>query len=131
MADTVSEVMLWLDKAKEHLMSAELLFSQYLFGPGCFHTHQVAETSFKALIAWRGKTPPKIHDLLALHGNSTDDYPQLDHLVNDALRLDPFYLDTRYFDEIKVQAFSDPLRVEEALDSARRIYEAVLEITGI
>lgn len=131
MADTVSEVMLWLDKAKEHLMSAEVLFSQYLFGPGCFHTHQVAMTSFKALMAWRGKTPPKTHNLLALHGNSTDDYPQLDHLVNDALRLDPFYLDTRYFDEIKVQAFSDPLQVKEALDSARRIYESVLEITGI
>lgn len=131
MADTVSEMMLWLDKAKEHLMSAEVLISQNLFGTGCFHTHQVAETSFKALIAWLGKTPPKNHGLITLLSNSLADCPQLDHLVNDALRLDPYCIDTRYFDEIGVTAFSDPLQAEAALDSAKRIYKAILEITGI
>ena len=130
MADIPSKVVLWLNKSKEHLISAELLFSQNLFSPSCFHAHQVAESAFKALIVWRGKTPPRNHDLMTLLSCSLDDYPQLDHLVNDAIHLDPYYINTRYFDEIEVNAYSDPLQAEEALDSAKRIHKAVLEITG-
>lgn len=130
MADNSSTVILWLNKAKEHLISAEVLFSQNLFDPSCFHTHQVAETAFKALIVWRGKTPPRNHDLITLLGYSLDDYPQLNYLVSDAILLDPYYINTRYFDEIEVNVYSDPLQAEEAIDSAKRIHKAVLEITG-
>ena len=130
MADIASKVVLWQDKAEEHLMSAKLLLSHNLMGPSCFHTHQSAEASFKALIVWRGKMPPKDHNLMTLLSNSLEDYPQLNHLVNDALRLDPYYIDTRYFDEIEVNVYSDPLQAEEAIDSAKRIHKAVLEITG-
>lgn len=130
MADISSKVILWQDKANEHLMVAELLFSKDLFGTSCFHSHQVAETSFKALIVWRGKTPPRDHQLMILVRHSLDDYPQLSHLVNDALRLDPYDMDTPYFDEIGVMTYNGPRQAEAALDSAKRIRKAVLEITG-
>lgn len=79
----------WLSKARTDLTLASVILEQ---GPDmdpwvcCFHAHQAAEKSIKAVVVARGVDPPFIHNLVALHallpadldlGVSTEDLAEL------------------------------------------------------
>ncbi|HDL85009.1 MAG TPA: HEPN domain-containing protein, partial [Candidatus Acetothermia bacterium] len=69
-----------------------------LYNQACFHTQQGAEKALKALIAERGKLPPKTHKLIDLI--SILCMPELEELRRDLLLLDRFYLPTHYPDAL-------------------------------
>ncbi|HDL85855.1 MAG TPA: HEPN domain-containing protein [Candidatus Acetothermia bacterium] len=88
----------WLAFAKEDLQMAQLAMKERLYNQACFHTQQGAEKALKALIAERGKLPPKTHKLIDLI--SILCMPELEELRRDLLLLDRFYLPTRYPDAL-------------------------------
>ncbi len=116
----------WLAFADEDLQVAELTFGSSLWNQVCFHSHQCAEKSLKALVAERGGNPPRTHrltDLLTL----LDD-PALDELADELRLLEGFYIPTRYPDALPgmlLEALPGEQEAKEALTAARRVSDAI------
>jgi HEPN domain-containing protein len=113
----------------EDLQVAELAFGNALCNQVCFHSHQCAEKSLKALMAQRGGSPPRTHrltDLLTLLG-----VPALDELADELRSLEGFYIPTRYPDALP-NTFPETLpgeqEAQEALTAARRVSDAIRRI---
>ena len=116
----------WLAFADEDLQVAELTFRSSLWNQVCFHSHQCAEKSLKALIAERGGNPPKTHrltDLLTLL-----EVPALDELAHELRSLEGFYIPTRYPDALPgtlPEALPGEQEAQEALTAARRVSDVI------
>jgi HEPN domain-containing protein len=105
---------------------AELAFGNSLWNQVCFHSHQCAEKSLKALVVERGESPPRTHrltDLLTLLG-----VPALDELADELRSLEGFYIPTRYPDALPgtlPEALPGEQEAREALTAARRVSDAI------
>ena len=116
----------WLAFADEDLQVAELALGSSLWNQVCFHSHQCAEKSLKALMAQRGGSPPRTHrltDLLTLL-----EAPALDKLADELRLLEGFYILTRYPDALPTtlpEALPGEQEAKEALTAARRVSDAV------
>jgi HEPN domain-containing protein len=116
----------WLAFADEDLQMAELAFGNSLWNQVCFHSHQCAEKSLKALVAERGVSPPRTHgltDLLTLL-----EAPALDELADELRSLEGYYIPTRYPDALPgtlLEALPGEQEAQEALTAARRVSDAI------
>ena len=116
----------WLAFADEDLQVAELALGNSLWNQVCFHFHQCAEKSLKALMAERGGSPPRTHrltDLLTLL-----EAPALDELADGLSSLEGFYIPTRYPDTLPtslLEALPGKQEAKEALTAARRVSDAI------
>lgn len=116
----------WLAFSDEDLQMAELAFGNSLWNQVCFHSHQCAEKSLKALVVERGESPPRTHrltDLLTLLG-----VPALDELADELRSLEGFYIPTRYPDALPgtlPEALPGEQEAREALTAARRVSDAI------
>jgi HEPN domain-containing protein len=116
----------WLAFAGEDLRMAELAFNESLWNQVCFHSHQCAEKSLKALVAVRGGSTPRTHrltDLLTLI-----EEPDLEELAGDLRSLESFYMPTRYPDAVPgslPEALPGEREAGEALATARKVLDVV------
>jgi HEPN domain-containing protein len=62
---------------------ATLGFEECLWNQVCFHAHQAAEKSLKALFAYEGALPPRTHRLTNLAKSLEDRYPSLKESADD------------------------------------------------
>ena len=84
----------WLEFAEIDLRAARQLLGEVgLSSVVCFHAQQCVEKSLKALIEFKGLTPPKSHDVIMLFGQVDD----IIELEEDTLaKLNQIYIDARY-----------------------------------
>ena len=115
--------------ADEDLQVAELTFGSSLWNQVCFHSHQCAEKSLKALVADWGGNPPRTHrltDLLTLLDDTA-----LDELADELRLLEGFYIPTRCPDALSgtlLEALPGEQEAKEALTAARRVSDAIREM---
>lgn len=109
----------WFEKAEEDLAVIRAILSEDAPpSAACFHAQQAAEKFLKALIAYREKSPRKIHDLVRLARLLQDtDRGILDFKTELAL-LNRFYIRTRYPAHIPEFSKKD---AKEAADIAERV----------
>ena len=93
--------------------------------PACFWSQQAAEKALKALWAYYGRKPIKIHRLETLIKGVADKSPVIEKYLKTAMFLDQFYLETRYPDFIDERIKISESLGERALLSARKIIAAV------
>ncbi|WP_448600831.1 HEPN domain-containing protein [Thermoflexus hugenholtzii] len=105
---------------------AEPAFEDEIYNQTCFHAHQAIEKALKACLEAEGKLPPRTHkiaDLMArVRGLSLSD------LEGKLLRMDRFYIPTRYPDDLPGMLPEGwPGREEalEALELAREVLRRV------
>ena len=115
----------WLAFADEDLQVAELALGSSLWNQVCFHSHQCAEKSLKALMAERSGSPPRTHltDLLTFL-----EAPALDELADELRSLEGFYIPTRYPDALPTspsEALPGEQEAKEALTAARRVSDTI------
>ena len=122
----VAETRAWLEKAWEDLAAAalDLGANPPLCGDTAFHAQQAVEKALKAFLTWHGREFRKTHNLIELgqHGGELD--RNLEPLLRQAAPLTEYAWKFRYP--------GDPERptqqeAEEALATARRVYDAVVE----
>lgn len=90
----------------------------------CFHSHQAAEKSLKALLAYEGDLPPRTHRLTNLSKSLENRYPSLIELADDLLVLESYYIPSRYPDAIPgslPEGLPGQGDAQEALTMARRV----------
>ena len=116
----------WLAFADEDLQMAELAFGNSLWNQVCFHSHQCAEKSLKALVAERGGSPPRTHRLTDLL--TVLEATAFDELADELRSLEGFYIPTRYPDALPgtlLEALPGEQEAQEALTAARSVSDAI------
>lgn len=110
---------------------AELALEERLWNQACFHSHQSAEKSLKALIVERGGNTPRTHrltDLMSLLGGRVRE-----DLEGELLSLEGFYIPTRYPDAVPgslPEGLPEEEDAREAVAAARKVSSAIREMPG-
>lgn len=115
----------WLCYAEEDLRSAiKLLDDNYpMINTSLYHSHQCAEKSFKAYLAYNKKQIVKTHDLLKLLNCCTLLDEEFHTLNKFASRLNPFSTKTRYPED----CFNlDLTTAKVSTEEAKQIFDFVL-----
>jgi len=91
-----SDVLDWLEEAKEEYATALHLFNAGRFGHACFHAQQAAEKALKASIILYKRLIPRSHDLVELD-NEVKELLDLAEDVEAGLpELSAYYTQARY-----------------------------------
>ncbi len=89
---------LWIRKAESDLLNIRnnLAAAEVPWDTVCFHAQQAAEKLLKAVLAAHRKTPPRIHDLVALLTACVEVAPTLRVLEDDCRALTTYATAARY-----------------------------------
>ncbi|MBO8169606.1 MAG: HEPN domain-containing protein [Thermoanaerobacteraceae bacterium] len=126
MTETSREYKLWLEYADEDLKAAEELIKVQLYNSACFHAHQAAEKSLKAFLVKNKVNPPRIHKLVGLIRLCKDIDEKFEQVRKKALRLDVYYIPTRY-PNAPVGSLPDGLPNKKDADDALEIAKTIRE----
>jgi HEPN domain-containing protein len=114
----------WLFYAKNDLESAE-----YLLGKRpvpveiiCFHCQQAAEKMLKGLLVLHEIRPSKTHDLLVLYDLCQPSTSDIDKILTQCKRLNPYSVEPRYPNELMISE----QQIQTAIVDAREIFEFCL-----
>ncbi len=121
MPDKMEPYSEWFNKAGEDELSiTAILHEGGAPSTACFLSQQMAEKYLKALLVFRNKTFPKVHDLLNLATRLMETDADIVRMQENLVLLNRYYIETRYpgdypafsLEEAK-QAFEAALRVKE------------------
>jgi len=108
----------WLDSAEADLLACrKLLNDDFLTNIVAFHSHQVIEKCFKAIMEDKGLTIPRIHSLSKLFGN-------IEHFITFSIdikmlqKADTVYTVSRYSGDIGMLPQGKP-----SGELAKQLYE--------
>lgn len=103
----------WLDKARNDLLNIEnnLASERIPWDTVCFHAQQAAEKALKSLLVYKGETPQRTHDLVALLWRCVALEPALSTLEPDCRLLSAYGVASRYPDDVFTPNESDALRL--------------------
>jgi len=119
----------WLLKAAHDLKAAELLQKDSeLLDTGIYHTQQCAEKALKGFLAFCEQEIEKTHHLKPILEACIAIDKRFAVLRDDAIFLSPFATGFRYPDDWLMPELED---VQRAIDSARKIFEFVKELTNV
>ena len=121
----VEDTQAWLRKAAQDLETARILRGHGLaqLGNSLFHCQQAAEKAFKAFLAWHDEPFRKTHNLEELGRQVAALDPTSLDLVERAALLTDYAWQFRYPGELESPT---PEEADEALATAREVYQAVL-----
>lgn len=123
----------WLQFADDDLRAIDLLISNDLFAPACFHAQQVAEKCLKAIIALSSLPIPKIHSLLELYEVCKFNGQSLGSLEKAIQTLNRFYILVRYPDAFPgslQDGLPNKADALEARDYAKDVFEFAKQKIG-
>lgn len=115
----------WLRLAVDDFGMAELLLErrERYAGGAAYHMQQSAEKAFKAYLVFHAAVVPKVHDLNILVKRCCCMSQDFELVEQQASRLDPFSIKTRYPDDVDfVLSYEEAL---ELLDDAAEILKFV------
>jgi HEPN domain-containing protein len=121
----IEDTRAWLRKAALDLDTARILrdHGSAQLGNCVFHCQQAAEKAFKAFLAWHDEPFRKTHNLEELGRQVAALDPTFLALIDRAATLTAYAWQFRYPGEPE---WPTPEEAEEALATAREVYEAVL-----
>lgn len=124
--DYLADVQTWLEFAEYDLKTAKWSLEGNLFTSTCYCSQQAAEKALKALTLAKGHFVPKIHSLDRLISELHKFQVGTAIIKEDALRLDAFYISSRYPGEYGGPVgLYDKKDAEKAIKSAKEIIEFV------
>lgn len=120
----------WLDFAKADLINCErILEDEFLSAIVAFHSQQVVDKCFKALIEEKNLDIPRIHNLVRLY-QVVEVFLKNPIEIRELMALDSVYTSSRYPSDIGMLATGKPTRRDAQVlyESAKNIYEAIIEL---
>ena len=122
---------LWLQYARDDLLSAEALMEAGIHNMVCFHSQQVAEKALKAVIAFYNQDILRTHNLLRLYKICEELQSEKLVIEDDWLIfLNDVYIDSRYPADFGLLPGGQPDRndASRALEYARAIFDKIRPI---
>jgi HEPN domain-containing protein len=122
----------WLDFAKTDLRSCENnLYDEFVTNIVAFHSQQIVEKAFKALLEEKEIPVPRVHNLTRLY-TFVEPFliEKIDEFELDAL--DNVYTSSRYPSDIGMVATGKPTLTEsnELYQIAKKIFEIIVQTIG-
>jgi HEPN domain-containing protein len=120
----------WITRAEEDLRVIEKIIDDvFLTNMVAFHSHQVVEKCFKAIIEEFEIGFIRMHNLETLYGKIKEKF-KTNLNVNILKELNKVYIDTRYPTGIGYLPFGKPSqnKAKEFYDFAKKIYEKTKEV---
>jgi HEPN domain-containing protein len=118
----------WLQRAKEDLAVAQLVFQEGYFSHACFLAQQSAEKMFKGYLLKASNAYPRVHQLVDLVSLCTEIDTDFAELLDDCAVVDQYYIPTRYPNGVP-GSLPDGLpgsdEAQEAIVIAKRIRDLV------
>ena len=115
----------WLDFAKADLINCErIIEDEFLTAIVAFHSQQVVEKCFKAIIDEKNLVIPRIHNLVRLY-QVVEGFLKNPIEIRELMALDSVYTSSRYPSDIGMIATGKPTQ-HDALalyESAKNIFE--------
>lgn len=123
----------WLRDAENTLrQAAHILEGGQAHNVVCFLAEQACQKALKAVSYYQGKRFVTIHSIAELIKQVSETYPEFLKLRDKAVRLDQYYLSSRYPDAIAEPAIPSEVFVkdqaEEAVNIAKKIFEVCKRI---
>jgi HEPN domain-containing protein len=115
----------WFEFAGEDLIVAKAAMRERVFNQACFHAHQGTEKMLKGYLAAQGQDVPRTHFISVLLKLSTAIEPRFKELAEICLKLDDYYIPTRYPDALP-GTLSEGLPMEKDAKEALSILESVM-----
>lgn len=116
----------WLGFAGEDLMLAQAALQHDIPNQACFHAQQGVEKALKGFLRSRDRSVPKTHaltELLTICRSLDETFAQLEETC---LKLDPYYVVTRYPDALP-EATSEGLPTRGEAEDAVTLLRAALD----
>jgi HEPN domain-containing protein len=103
MSNLPPAVKAWVGKAENDFknIAATLASTDPAWGTVCFHAQQAAEKYLKAYLVWKGRIPPRTHDLGLLLRLVKDFEESLGAMATDCDFLTDYAVEARYPDLIE------------------------------
>ena len=124
MKDSEAMAYAFMMQVGQDLRTAQVNLLAELYPQACFMSQQSAEKALKALAYYRGDRYVTGHSLIGLVQQIEDTYPEVSTLMRSLMRLNQYYIPTRYPD---VLAGTAPLecydreQAEEAVSFAEEM----------
>lgn len=118
----------WLEKATEDLTVAKLVFREGHLSHACFLSQQTIEKALKACLIAHVNQYPRTHKLVDLLQQCVLLDSGFSHFLTDCIRVDQFYIPTRYPDGIPgglPEGLPNEEQAKTALDAASKILQYV------
>jgi len=90
----------WFAFAREDLIVAQASLEKEVYNQVCFHSHQGVEKTLKGYLAAKDRDIPKTHFISALLKLCFQIDGNFKGLINRCLKLDDYYIPTRYPDAL-------------------------------
>ncbi|MCE5295162.1 MAG: HEPN domain-containing protein [Chlamydiales bacterium] len=86
----------WIQKAKNDLKGAKVLFREHINDLAIYHAHQCVEKVLKAYLAFKQCSIQKTHDLVVLTETCNRYDPSFEKIRDEVSQLNPFGTIMRY-----------------------------------
>jgi len=125
--DEINEVKLWLQKAKQDLLSAQILLRNVppILETACFHCQQTVEKSLKAFLVWKKIPFEKVHNLTYLMDLCESQESEFAFFRDMAENLESYAVVIRYPSENIAISQKD---ADEAISTAETIWSFILTL---
>ncbi len=123
----VDEITEWLQKARNDLLSAQILVEHRppVLDTAMFHCQQAVEKTLKAFLVWKAVPFEKVHSLPYLLDLCEAEEPDLVSLRDSVEALSPFAVEIRYPGEVMEISLQEAV---DALTTAQAVWDFVLEL---
>ena len=113
----------WMVFAKEDLSMARIALREGIVNQACFHAQQGVEKAFKAYLRFQRRSVPKTHSLTELLEICKVTDKSFEKFTGASLRLDRYYIPTRYPDALPGIAPEGMPTPEEAGEAVKILEE--------
>ena len=123
----LDEIKEWLQKAKNDLVSAQILIKHDppVLDTASFHCQQAVEKALKAFLVWKGVSFEKVHSLTYFLDFCEAQEPTFGSLRERAETLAPYAVEIRYPGAVMEVSRSE---AEEALSTAEVLWDFVIDL---
>lgn len=116
----------WFEFAQEDLTVARLSLENKVYNQACFHSHQGVEKVLKGYLSAKGGDVPRTHSITTLLKLCAKVNPAFNELPEDTLKLDDYYIPTRYPDALP-GVLPEGLPCKEDAEEAVALLEKVMK----
>ncbi|MCW4021160.1 MAG: HEPN domain-containing protein [Candidatus Bathyarchaeota archaeon] len=123
----LDEIKEWLQKAKNDLVSAQILIKHDppVLDTASFHCQQAVEKALKAFLVWKGVSFEKVHSLTYFLDLCEAQEPRFGSLRERAEALAPYAVEIRYPGAVMEVT---PNEAQEALAAAEALWNFVINL---
>jgi len=127
MTPRLDEIREWLQKAKNDLLSAQILMKHEppVLDTASFHCQQAVEKVLKAFLVWKGVSFEKVHSLTYFSDLCEAQEPRFGSLRERAEALAPYAVEIRYPGEVMEVSRKE---AQEALATAEAVWDFVINL---